>query len=140
MSLWNTVETELSNIQAALSGVTPNVAEAQKLVSALVQKVKNRKFSAPRAFSVEELKEAVKHLAFEMQHFRCYSKLYSNEDLARFSRAARQAVMYSLLLHLRLLIAFFFSEATQDDCHVDHFNILPGFQAAFPATIHVHSS
>lgn len=74
-----------------------------------------------------------------MQHFRCYSQLYNNDDLKRLSGAAHQAVRYALLLHLRLLIDFFFAEARQDDCHVNHFNILDGFEAAFPASIHLSS-
>jgi hypothetical protein len=96
--------------------------------------------SAPRAFDVGELTKAVEHLAFEMQHFRCYSKLHGNDDLARLCPAARQAVMYALLLHLRLLIDFFYKDATQDDCTVDHFNILDGFQAKFPASIHTNDA
>ena len=131
---------ELATIEAALAAVPPDVAEAQQLVAALAQKVKNRKTSATRVFSVDQLKKAVEHLSFEMQHFRCYSKLYSNDDLRRFSGAAHQAVRYALLLHLRLLIDFFYGEATQDDCHVDHFNVLDGFEAAFPASIHLHSA
>jgi len=28
----------------------------------------------------------------------------------------------------------------QDDCHVDHFNVLDGFEATFPASLHPHSA
>lgn len=140
MSLWKTVENELAAIKAVLAAVPPNIAEAQQLVDALAQRVKNRKTPAPRAFTVDELKRAVEHLSFEMQHFRCYSKLYSNSDLERLSGAAHQAVRYALLLHLRLLVDFFYMEAEQDDCHVDHFNVLDGFEADFPASIHLHSA
>src|ERR1039458_6328359 len=108
MFLWKTVESELATIEAALAAVPPNIAEAQQRVAALVQKIKNRNTSASRRFSVDELKKAVEHLAFEMQHFRCYYKLYTNADLSRFSGAAHQAVLYALLLHLRLLIDFFY--------------------------------
>lgn len=140
MLLWKTVENELAAIKAALAAVPPNVAEAQQLVEALAQKIKNRKTSAPRAFTVDELKKAVEHLSFEMQHFRCYSKLHRNAEFARFGGATHQAVGYALLLHLRLLIDFFYREAQQgDDCKVDHFNVLDGFEAAFPASIHLHS-
>ena len=90
--------------RAALAAVPPDVAEAQQLVAALAQKVKNRKTSATRVFSVDQLKKAVEHLSFEMQHFRCYSKLYSNDDLRRFSCAAHQAVRYALLLHYVYLL------------------------------------
>ena len=134
------METELATIEAVLAAVPPNVAKAQQLAAALTQKAKSRKTLVSRAFKVDELKEAVKHLAFDMQHFRCYSKLYSDVHLERFSAAASQAVMYALLLHLRLLIDFFYGEARQDDCHVDHFNILDGFEAAFPGSIHQRSA
>jgi hypothetical protein len=140
MSLWKTVESELAAIEAALVAVPPKVAEAQQRVADLGLKVNSRMAPAPRAFSVDELKKAVEHLAFEMQHFRCYSKLYKNSDLSRFCGAAHQAVLYALLLHLRLLIDFFYGEARQDDCNVDHFNVLNGFEAAFPASIHLHSA
>lgn len=138
MSFWRTLENRIAMIETALAAVPPNVAEAQRLVAALAQKVKNRRTPDPRVFSVDELKKAVEHLSFETQHFRCYSKLYSNADLSRFSGAAYQAVRYALLLHLRLLVDFFYGAAKLDDCNVDHFNVLGGFEAAFPASIHVH--
>ena len=134
------MEGELTAIEASLGANPPNVADAQFRVATLTQKVRNRQTPTARAFSVDELKKAVEHLAFEMQHFRCYSKLYSNDDLCRFSPAAYQAVRYALLLHLRLLVDFFYGEPQQDDCHVDHFNVLDGFETAFPANIHIHTS
>src|ERR1017187_2320395 len=140
MTLWKTVENELAAIKGVLAAVPPNIGEAQQLLDALAQRVKNRKTPASRAFSVDELKKAVEHLSFEMQHFRCYNKLYTNGDLSRFSGAARLAVRYALLLHLRLLVDFFYMGAEQDDCHVDHFNVLDGFEADFPASIHLHSA
>ena len=136
MSFCKTLENRLATIETALAAVPPNVAEAQRLVAALAQKVKNRKTPDPRVFSVDELKKAVEHLSFETQHFRCYCELYRNADLSRFSAAAHQAVLYALLLHLRLLFDFFYGGAKQDDCNVDHFNVLDGFEAGFPASIH----
>jgi hypothetical protein len=140
MSFWKTVENDLALIEAALAAVPPSVAEAQPLVAALALKVKSRKTSASRTFNSDELKKAVEHLAFEMHHFRCYRKLDRSADLSRFSSAASQAVRYALLLHLRLLIDFFYGEPKQDDCHVGHFNILDGFEGAFPASVHLHSA
>jgi hypothetical protein len=140
MSLWKAVEDELATIGIALAAGPPNVTEAQQLVAALALKVKNRQIPASRTFSVDELKKPVEHLAFETQHFRCYSKLYKSADPSRLSDAATQAVQYALLLHLRLLIDFFYGEAKQDDCHVDHFNILDGFEATFPASLRPHSA
>ena len=140
MLSWKAVEKDLTQIEAALAEIPPNVTKAQQLAAAVTQKLKNRKTPASRTFTVDELKEAVKHLAFDMQHFRCYSKLYSDVHLQQFSAAASQAVRYALLLHLRLLIDFFYGEAKQDDCHVDHFNVLDGFEAAFPGNIHHRSA
>jgi hypothetical protein len=89
-----------------------------------------------RVYGADELKKAVECLAFETHHFRCYSKLYADRTLHRVSPAASQAVSYCLLLHLRVLIGFFYSPPTQDDCCAEHFAVLPGFRQAFPSEIH----
>jgi len=89
-----------------------------------------------RLYSHDEQVKAAKHIAFEMQHFRTYAVLKNNNELRTVSPAASQAVGYTLLLHLRVLMDFFFSEAEQDDFHVDHFRSQPGFTAAFPPSIH----
>ena len=83
----------------------------------------------------DELKKAVEYLAFDMYHFRCYTKLYKNPKLGMFCPAAHQAVLYALLVHLRLLVDFFHNKAEKpDDCRLDHFKALPEFRAAFPAS------
>jgi hypothetical protein len=82
-------------------------------------------------FTEADLKRAVPHLAFDMQHFRCYLKLHRNTKLQRACPAASQAVVYSLLLHLRLLLDFFYGPPKKDDCWAGHFGVLPGFSAAF---------
>src|SRR5580658_8679977 len=89
-----------------------------------------------RLFWPDELSKAAEHIAFEILHFRSYGVLKSSRELRTFCPAATQAVGYALLLHLRVLIEFFFCEAEQDDCHADHFRFLPGFGAAFPPSIH----
>jgi hypothetical protein len=89
-----------------------------------------------RLFSPDELVKAAEHIAFEVHHFRSFAVLKNNQELRALCPAATQAVGYALLLHLRVLIEFFFCEAEQDDCHVDHFRSLPGFTTAFPASIH----
>jgi len=89
-----------------------------------------------RLFSPDELDKAAPHIAFEILHFRCYAKLKSDQHLHRLCSAATQAVGYCLLLHLRLLIDFFFCAPTHDDCHVVHFRMLPGFMDAFPPELH----
>jgi hypothetical protein len=89
-----------------------------------------------RLFWPDELTKAAEHIAFEIHHFRIYTVLKNSRELAAFCPAARQAVGYALLLHLRVLIEFFFCEAEQDDCHVDHFRRLPGFTSGFPPSVH----
>ena len=89
-----------------------------------------------RLFRPDELTKAAEHIAFEILHFRSYAVLKSDQELRTVCPAASQAVGYALLLHLRVLIEFFFCEPEQDDCHVVHFRALPGFTAAFPPDIH----
>jgi len=82
-------------------------------------------------FDKDQLKKAVEHLAFEVQHFRCYARLHRENRLGASTPTVAQAVRYSLLLHFRLLLDFFYGRAQSDDCSVDHFKALPGFAAAF---------
>jgi len=89
-----------------------------------------------RIFSPDELSKAAEHIAFEIHHFRTYATLKNDQALRSVCPAASQAVGYALLLHLRILIEFFFCEPEQDDCHAVHFRALPDFTAAFPPNIH----
>jgi hypothetical protein len=89
-----------------------------------------------RLFGPDELTKAAEHLAFEILHFRSYTVLKNNQELRAICPTASQAIGYALLLHLRVLIEFFYCEPEQDDCHVAHFRALPGFTAAFPPDIH----
>src|SRR6478672_3222190 len=114
MSLLKTVEKELAAIKAALAEGPAKNTEARQLLQDLAEKARNHNCPPPRVFSVDELKKAVQHLSFETYHFRCYTELYKNPDLMAFTMAARQAVQYALLLHLRLLINFFYGRANQD--------------------------
>jgi hypothetical protein len=86
-------------------------------------------------FTEAELKKAVVHLAFDVHHFRCYVELHETTNIRQICPAASQAVVYSLLLHLRLLLDFFYGPAKKDDCCVEHFRVLTGFSAAFPPNI-----
>jgi hypothetical protein len=138
MPTWKEVETQLTAIEMTLANDPPDLAKAKMLANRLKILVANRPTPQVRTFSKPELLKAIPHLAFEMLHFRSFSKLYDNMDLARISGAASQAVRYCFLLHMRLLIDFFFKEKPiEDDCLVNHFNILDGFEAAFPASLHV---
>jgi hypothetical protein len=83
-------------------------------------------------FNKAELIKAVTHLAFDVQHFRCYADLHKKAKLRQACPAASQAAVYALLLHLRLLLDFFYGQPRMDDCCVGHFGVLPGFSAAFP--------
>ena len=93
-----------------------------------------------RTFSRDELIKAAGELAFETQHFRCYGTLKDDAKLRAFSAAASQAVGYSLLIHLRVLMDFFFAVSKDDDCHIEHFKTLPEFAAAFPDSLHVRTT
>jgi hypothetical protein len=76
----------------------------------------------------DELPDALTHLAFDIFYFRLYvKKLKVGGAQENF-----QAMIYSLLLHFRLLIDFFYGEPKQDDCCVCHFDLLDGFEQAFP--------
>lgn len=83
----------------------------------------------------KDLCNALEHLAFEVHHFQCFSKLYKNRKLARMCPAATQAVHYALLIHMRLLLEFFFIKPKRDDVSVMHFAdaIDPGVVSASQA-------
>lgn len=82
-------------------------------------------------YSSEELKKALKEIAFDMQHFLCYVELHRTGKLLSHP-TVRQAVIYSLLLHLRVLLGFFYGPARQDDVWVEHFSeTFPTFAATF---------
>lgn len=83
----------------------------------------------------EDLEKAVVHLAFDVQHFLCYVELHKNLKLVCVCPAAAQAVAYAMLIHLRLLLDFFYGPPKQDDCWVGDFKALPGFSVAFPEQI-----
>src|SRR5260370_25832012 len=71
-----------------------------------------------------------------MLHFRIYVHRYGQYMHSKEHRACYQAMIYSLLLHFRLLLHFFYGSPRGDDCCAKHFRILPGFEVAFPPSIH----
>jgi len=83
-------------------------------------------------FTDVELRNAVRHLAFDMSHFRLYAGVH--EGRTHQTGLCSQAITYSLLLHFRLLLHFFYGKPKGDDCCVDHFRVLPGFDVAFPSS------
>ena len=84
----------------------------------------------PVSFTQEELKQAVEHLAFDIHYFRVYDRLL--KESRPIPNPFFQAMLYSVLLHFRVLVDFFYKEPQQDDCTVVHFNILPAFAESFP--------
>jgi len=87
-------------------------------------------------FTETDLRLAVNHLAFDMFHFRLYAERYSKYESNTEHRACYQAMIYSLLLHFRVLLHFFYGTPRNDDCCAEHFRILSGFELAFPPSIH----
>lgn len=88
------------------------------------------------SFDRTELVKAAYHLAFDIHHFRFYARLLKEGRITAFGPAVHQAFLYSLLLHFRVLLDFFYREPVHDDCWVGHFKALPEFAAAFPSAIH----
>jgi len=84
-----------------------------------------------RVFRRPVLRKALPHIAFDIYHYECYATLWSQPQLRARSSAAQQAMIYALLLHLRLLLVFFYRPSKFDDCNLDRFSILPGFMHRF---------
>ncbi len=78
----------------------------------------------------DQLKQAVRHLAFDVYHFRCYRRLHHEGRLSACAPAVSQAVRYSLLLHVRVLLNFFTGPPRKDDCWVGHFKEFAGIEVA----------
>jgi hypothetical protein len=94
-----------------------------------------------RLFSTDELIKGAENIAFEIFHFRSFAVLKNSRELRTICPAATQAIGYALLLHLRVLMEFFYCEPEQhDDCRVVHFRVLPSFMTAFPPDIHERTS
>jgi hypothetical protein len=86
-----------------------------------------------------DLNEAAKYIAFEMFHLCYYAEVYEQCPEQRRFRSAfgeriGQAYEYSFLLHLRVLLDFFFRNPRPgyDDVWVGHFSSMPGFKTAYP--------
>lgn len=82
-------------------------------------------------FDKGELEEAAKHLAFDVHHFRGYIRLHRDGRLWQYPPIIAQAVRYSLLLHLRVLLSFFSGSPRNDDCSVIDFTLFPGVATAW---------
>jgi hypothetical protein len=84
-----------------------------------------------RKFNDNELKEAVKHLAFDVYHFRAYVRLCRDRSLWMCAPILVQAVLYALLLHMRILLNFFGARPKHDDIGVGHFLRYPRIKMTF---------
>lgn len=85
------------------------------------------------------LMQTCKTLAFEVQQFRCYVSMHRNGSLDGHPTAG-QAVRYALLIHMRVLLDFFFGSTRDDGVGVRHFRrMLPEFAATFPKKIQTPS-
>lgn len=92
-------------------------------------------------FDKDELNKATFHIAFDAYHFRYYWRLLREGRSTQFGAAFHQALVYSLLVHFRILLHFFYGASVRDDdCWVGHFRVLPEFDAAFPKDIHAKPS
>jgi hypothetical protein len=102
----------------------------------------------PEPVKIEELKDAVEHIAFEMYYFVTYLNIRKeSKNYLKFikhpsptdtvPRCVPQGMGYLVLLHFRVLYGFFYGHPEGDDCCVEHFKMLPEFAARFPAEIHV---
>jgi hypothetical protein len=85
-----------------------------------------------------DLNEAAKYIAFEMFHLRYYAAVFEECPEHRRFRSALgerigQAYEYSFLLHLRVLLDFFYREPKPggDDVWVGHFRSITGFEKAY---------
>jgi hypothetical protein len=70
---------------------------------------------------MNDLEEALKHLAFDAHHFRAYSRLHREGSLSACSPLIAQGIRYSLLLHFRVLTNFFSGPPQRDDRWVGDF-------------------
>lgn len=73
-----------------------------------------------------DLDEAASTIAFEMFHLRYYAEVYEScpppyRFRTEFGERIGQAYEYSFLLHLRVLLDFFYKKPEKDDVCVSHF-------------------
>ncbi len=87
----------------------------------------------PDLANAQTLEAALTTLAFEFYRFRANRRLLSSacNHQRRLCPVSRQAVVYPLLLHFRLLTDFFYGKPMQDDLAASHFQVVPGFDAGF---------
>jgi hypothetical protein len=90
-----------------------------------------------------DLNEAAYYIAFEMFHLRYYAEVFERSPQpsrfrGAFGERIGQAYEYCFLLHLRVLLDFFYREPGKrtDDVWVGHFRAVDGFESAYPKTLY----
>src|SRR5713101_4238606 len=89
-----------------------------------------------------DLNEAAEYIAFEMFHLRYYAEVFEKCPAPRrfrsvFGERIGTAYEYSFLLHLRVLLDFFYREPKpgSDDVWVGHFRSVMGFDEVYGETL-----
>jgi hypothetical protein len=135
---WMDAERQAVALQAALSVEATDIDRARRICDALVKSVRTRAEATTEVrgkFQEKQLIQALRNLAFETWHFRCLSQVRREKQMPSWN-TMRQAVGYALLVHIRVIISFFYGRATLPrDCHAYHFSRLEGFDAKFPAAL-----
>jgi hypothetical protein len=118
---------------------TPDLVEIRKKVDDLADIVSGQIVPHP----LPDLVEAAHTICFEMFHLRYYVATYDNTPekhrfRAAFGERVGQAYEYALLLHLRVLLDFFYRKPKhyQDDVWVGHFNQLNNFSISYPPELY----
>lgn len=84
--------------------------------------------------SQNDLVDAARFLGFEVYHLRYYTLLYRADDGFKtianaLGPAFRQSLEYSLLIHLRVLLTFFYPPSNRQPGDCDITNLVPGWVA-----------
>jgi len=92
-----------------------------------------------QSFELHEAENVVRELAFEFFHFRLFRSMIR----IQLPQGQTQAVIYAFLLHLRIILNFFYMRPTQDDIGIQHVEaVVPSFKhrMANPNPLSVHEA
>lgn len=83
-----------------------------------------------RLYTKQDLHPALDALAFEFFHYRLFRSLL--EEHGSIDQVQKQATLYALLIHLRLIVDFFHKRPQEDDLALEHFqSLVTDFKASF---------
>jgi len=91
------------------------------------------------SFELHEAENVVEELAFEFFHFRLFRSMIRS----RQPQGQSQAVLYAFLVHLRIILDFFYMSPKQDDIGIQHVEaLLPSFKnrMANPNSLSAHDA